>query len=165
MGRLGCFLLGGAVGAGIALLFAPRSGEETRALVAEKADEYWGRGQVWYDQGKTRIQDGIAGVQPAITRTGDELRDKIESARTLIAEQVARNAAAARDIINDKVPAASEKINQVADVVRGRIDTAASKIVDKATSIAQEDGVGTAAEAAAASMRLDGTDSTAAAKA
>jgi gas vesicle protein len=148
MARFGSFLLGGVIGAGIALLFAPRTGEETRALIAEKADECWGRGQTWYDQGKTRIQDGVAGVQPAINRTGDELRDKIDNARALIAEQVAKNAAAARDIINDRVPVAAEKINQAADVVRGHIDTAATRIRDRATAIAGQDGVNTAAEAA-----------------
>jgi gas vesicle protein len=149
MGRFGSFLLGGAIGAGIALLLAPRSGEETRALVAEKADEYWGRGQTWYDQGKTRFQEGVAGVQPAINRTGDELRDKIDNARTLIAEQVAKNAAAARDVINDKVPVAAERITQTVDVVRGHIDSAASKLKSKTITAAEEDGVSTVAEAVA----------------
>jgi gas vesicle protein len=138
MGRFGSFLVGGVIGAGIALLFAPRSGEETRALVAEKADEYWGKGQSWYDQGKTRVQESVAGVQPAINRTGDELREKIDNARALIAEQVAKNAATARDVINDKVPVAAERINQVADVVRGRIDSAAEKLQTKAEAIVAE---------------------------
>jgi gas vesicle protein len=137
------------------LLFAPRNGEETRALVAEKADEYWGRGQTWYSEGKTRIQDGVAAVATTTTKTGDELREKIESARTLIAEQVARNAAAARDLINDKVPVAAEKINQAADVVRGRIDSAATRIRDRATAIANEDGVGTVGELDSAAASED----------
>lgn len=139
MGKFGSFLLGGALGAGIALLLAPRSGEESRALVAEKADEYWGKGQVWYDQSKVRVQDSVAGVQPTINQKGDELRDKIENARTLIAEQVAKNAAAAREVINDKVPVAAEKINQAADVVRGHLDNAADLLKDKATVTAAGD--------------------------
>jgi gas vesicle protein len=154
MGKFGSFLLGGAIGVGVALLFAPRTGEETRALVAEKADEYWGRGQTWYDQGKTRVQDGVAGVQPAINKTGDELREKIDNARTLIAEQVAKNAATARDVINDKVPVAAERINQAADVVRGRIDTAATKLKDRATALADEDAAA-APEAVAAANAPD----------
>jgi gas vesicle protein len=139
VGRLVSFLLGGAVGAGLALLFAPRSGEETRALVAEKTDEYWGKGQVWYDQGKTRVQESVAGVQPAINQKSDELREKIENARTLIAEQVAKNAAAARDVINEKVPVAGEKINQAVDVVKGRIDSAAEQLKNRTAVIAAED--------------------------
>jgi hypothetical protein len=124
-------------------------------LIAEKADEYWGKGQVWYDQGKTRIQDGVAGVQPAINKTSDELRDKIDNARALIAEQVAKNAAAARDAINDKVPVAAERINQAADVVRGHIDTAAIKIMDRAVAIAGQDGADTAAASAAAPEKAE----------
>jgi gas vesicle protein len=141
VGKLTSFLVGGALGAGLALLLAPRSGEETRALVAEKADECWGKGQTWYDQGKTRVQEGVAGVQPAINQKGDELREKIDNARTLIAEQVAKNAAAARDVINDKVPVAAEKINQAADVVRGRIDSAAGALKDKTAEVAAKDAV------------------------
>ncbi len=152
MGKLGSFLLGGIVGAGLALLFAPRSGEETRALVADKADEYWGKGQDIYGQGKARIAE----VQPVIAQKGDELREKIDNARTLIADQVAKNAASAREVISEKVPAASEKINQAADVVRGHIDNAAAKVKEIATSRggAKEDEVaataGATADAAAA---------------
>lgn len=139
MGKIGSFLLGGAIGAGVALLLAPRSGEESRALVAEKADEYWGKGQTLYGQGKVRVQEGVASVQPAVAQKSDELRDKIENARTLIAEQVAKNAAAARDVINDKVPVAAENIKQAADVVRGHLDTAADLLKDKAATIAGGD--------------------------
>ena len=156
MGRFGSFLLGGVVGAGVALLFAPRNGEETRALVAEKADEYWGKGQTWYGEGKARVQEGVASVQPAINRTGDELHEKIDNARTLIAEQVAKNAAAARDVINDKMPVAAEKISQAADVVRGRIDDDTTLIKDKAATIKGGDAaVAEVVEAAEAPEKVE----------
>ncbi|MDR1422490.1 MAG: YtxH domain-containing protein [Coriobacteriales bacterium] len=140
MGKFGSFVIGGLVGAALGILFAPRSGEETRAQLAEKADEYWGKGVSFYDQGKARVQEGVAGVQPVINQKSDELRAKIDNARTLIAEQVAKNAAAARDAINDKVPVAAEKINSAVDVVRGQLDNAASALRTKASAIATEDG-------------------------
>ena len=143
MGKVGSFILGGLVGATVALIFAPRSGEETRALVAEKADEYWGKGQTWYNQGKVYVKEGVSGVQPTISKKSDELRQKIDNARTLIAEQVAKNASAARDVINDKVPVAAEKINQAADVVRGRIDSAADLLRPKSDETASQDWTGT----------------------
>jgi len=37
--KLAYFLVGGGIGAVIALLFAPRSGRETRELIAQKANE------------------------------------------------------------------------------------------------------------------------------
>jgi gas vesicle protein len=39
MSKLAYFLVGGGIGAIIALLFAPRSGRETRDLIAQKAAE------------------------------------------------------------------------------------------------------------------------------
>ncbi|MCL1891156.1 MAG: YtxH domain-containing protein [Coriobacteriia bacterium] len=136
---LGSLIVGGAIGAALALLYAPRRGDETRAIVADKVDEIWGQGQEFYSQGYTKIQEGITAAQPVIDKVqegihaaqpviakkNDELREKIESARSVIADQVAKNAAAARDTINDKVPVASEKINQAVDVVKGQIDAAA----------------------------------------
>lgn len=38
--KFGMFLIGGVVGAVAALLAAPRSGAETRAMVADKAGEF-----------------------------------------------------------------------------------------------------------------------------
>ena len=34
----GAFLLGGAIGAGIALLYAPRSGQETREMLVDEGE-------------------------------------------------------------------------------------------------------------------------------
>lgn len=135
MGKLGSFIAGGLIGAGLALLFAPRSGEETRAMVADKAEECWGKGYDLYDQGKTRLAD----AQPAIAKKSDELREKIDGARNLIAEQVAKNAANARDAINDKMPGASEKLSKAAEAVRGRIDSATSKVKEMATKTSSKE--------------------------
>ena len=38
-GDVSCFLLGLGVGIGIGLLFAPKSGEETRGMLKSKAEE------------------------------------------------------------------------------------------------------------------------------
>jgi len=64
------FLAGAAIGATVALLFAPQSGEETRRLIAEKASEgkdklseasreVAGKGRELYDKGR-RIADEAA---------------------------------------------------------------------------------------------------------
>ena len=42
--KLGMFLAGGLIGAGVALFYAPRTGVETRAMVADKAQAMWGPG-------------------------------------------------------------------------------------------------------------------------
>ena len=147
MGKFTSFLFGGAVGVVVGLLVAPRAGEETRAMVADKVDEYWGKSQDFYTTGVNRVQSGMSNIQPTVTQKGDELRDKIESARNLIADQVAKNAATARDVINDKIPVAAEKFSTAVDVARTQIDNAASALIGRATELSEESLGGTEAAA------------------
>ena len=111
---IGAFIAGGLIGAGIALLYAPRTGAETRAMVADRANVAWGnaqdfgvraqqrgqeiyedaaaRGQEFYQGAAARVQEAAEAVRPVVTEKNDELREKIEAARQRIASQVARNA-------------------------------------------------------------------------
>ncbi|MCL2632218.1 MAG: YtxH domain-containing protein [Coriobacteriia bacterium] len=151
MGKVTSFLFGGAVGVVVGVLIAPRSGEETRALVADKVDEYWGKGAEFYTKGVTRVQTGVSGFQPNanVTQRSDELREKIESARSLIADQVVKNAATARDAINDRIPIAAEKVSSVVDAARSQIDSAASALKNRATELSDESAELAEANAAA----------------
>ena len=42
MSKVGPFILGGLVGAVIGVLYAPRTGDQTRALLSEKINAVWG---------------------------------------------------------------------------------------------------------------------------
>jgi len=138
MGKFTSFLIGGAVGGILGLLLAPRSGAETRAIVADRVDDYWGKSQDFYHQSVNRIQDSYSRVQPEVSKRGDELREKIDNARTIIADQVAKNARAARDAINDKIPVAAEKVSQVVDSARSQIDSAATALKDRAAEFSAD---------------------------
>ena len=52
--KFGAFIVGGLVGAGVALLCAPRKGVETRALVADKASAAFGQAQTLGVYGRNR---------------------------------------------------------------------------------------------------------------
>jgi gas vesicle protein len=69
-GGVGDFLLGALIGAGVALLFAPRSGRETRADISRRA---------------RAAQDRVRGVAEEVT---DQVVDKFEGARSRIEEQI-----------------------------------------------------------------------------
>ncbi len=99
------FLIGAVAGAAAALLLAPQSGEQTRALVTEKAgavaseakDFGTGLPGTAQDVLKTVQDKGmglVGGAAPAAPATADadELREKIEAARQRIAAQVMANA-------------------------------------------------------------------------
>ncbi|MBI3913424.1 MAG: YtxH domain-containing protein [Chloroflexi bacterium] len=102
------FLIGGVVGAAVALLLAPQSGEETRSLIRERglelrtrgielseeariraeqlasdarqrAEELEKRGRMALDEQRTRLQDAIEEGKEAASRKRDELMSRLES--------------------------------------------------------------------------------------
>lgn len=63
---IGTFLLGVAMGAGIALLFAPRSGSATRQLIGDRARE----------AGDT-VREAVADVTDSVVERAEEVRDRV----------------------------------------------------------------------------------------
>ena len=70
-GKLTWFLMGAALGAACALLYAPKSGKETRDFITQKAQEasdtvtgtsrdLYDRGKEVYDKGKQVVDDAAA---------------------------------------------------------------------------------------------------------
>ncbi len=70
-GKLTWFLMGAALGAACALLYAPKSGKETRNLITQKAQDasnavsgtgrdIYERGRDVYDKGKQVVDDAAA---------------------------------------------------------------------------------------------------------
>ena len=121
MGRIKAFLLGGLIGAGAALILAPQAGEQTRAMVAEKAGALAGEAKDFgaglpdsatdlyknlVDRGGSLVQDAQGAGDAALKADQDELREKIEAARQRIAAQVMENAEKAQEAT--EVEAAAE---------------------------------------------------------
>ncbi len=117
MGRISSFITGASIGVIAALLLAPKSGEQTRAFVAEKANAVAGEAkdfgagfpgaaqdilQTAQEKGAEFVKAATGKGQeiasqvsgPAPSQPDDELRQKIEAARQRIAAQVAENAEA-----------------------------------------------------------------------
>jgi gas vesicle protein len=122
---IGAFLFGGLLGAGIALLYAPRSGKETREAVSVKVNDVWGqaqemgasattnvsqfahdvgkKSQEFYGSAASKFQETTSNVKPVFAEKSDELRDKIEAARQRISSQVVKNAEAAHEAVSNVV--------------------------------------------------------------
>ena len=58
--RLGTFVLGGAVGALVGILLAPRSGRELRGSIADRAGEARDRGRESYFETQERLRERLA---------------------------------------------------------------------------------------------------------
>lgn len=117
MGRttsvIGSFLLGGIIGAGLGILFAPRSGAETREYLSDKALEYWERADEAYEVGRERALEFYeAGVERAteVVEVGrekaavatDQLRHKLDATRERLIDALEHDGTAA----DDEVPVA-----------------------------------------------------------
>ena len=121
MGRISSFVTGAALGVIAALLLAPQTGEQTRALVAEKANAVTGEAKDFGAGFPASAQDAIksekaasltkgvaAPAAPAASVADDELREKIEAARQRIAAQVAANAEATKAAAEEVQEAVAE---------------------------------------------------------
>lgn len=88
-GGIGSFILGALVGAGVALLFAPQSGEETQEEIRRRArrlkSQAEDRLRAAQEQLETRLEQARANVQGRV----DSVRGAVESGR-----QAARDARA-----------------------------------------------------------------------
>ena len=122
MGRISSFVTGAALGVIAALLLAPQTGEQARALVAEKANAVTGEAKDFGAGLPASAQDAIKSAQekaasftkgaapaaPAASVADDELREKIEAARQRIAAQVAANAEATKAAAEEVQEAVAE---------------------------------------------------------
>ena len=92
-GRVGDFLLGALIGAGVALLFAPRTGRETRADIGRRARAAQDRVRDVAEGVTEQVVDGFEGAR-------SRLEEQIETARSDIVakkDQVTRAMEAGRE--------------------------------------------------------------------
>jgi len=70
------FIVGGLTGAVVSLLFAPQSGEETRALIKDKSIELRDKAQVSAEEAIARAEAATAEARARADDLARQLRDK-----------------------------------------------------------------------------------------
>ena len=75
------FILGGLSGAVIALLFAPQSGEETRALIKDKSIELRDKAQVSAEEAIARAEAAAAEALSRADELGKQLLERAPKAK------------------------------------------------------------------------------------
>ena len=120
--KLGIFLAGGVAGAAVALLCAPRTGQEARTLVAEKVNAAWGQAQnIGADAGSNaqhayqnvaaRGQEVVSNVQAR----GQEVAGQAAARVQEVAAKVKPSFTQDNDELREKIEAARQRsANQVA---------------------------------------------------
>ncbi len=75
------FFLGGLIGAGVALLFAPRSGKETREKIKEFAGEAKGKAEEVIEQVKGKVSTAVEKGKEVIEERKSILTTAIEAGK------------------------------------------------------------------------------------
>jgi len=86
------FMLGGLIGAALALLFAPQPGQETQSMLREKGIELKGKlEEMSPEEAKSAIKqalkEAIEEGKLAATRTKEEMLDKLEHMKADLPDQ------------------------------------------------------------------------------
>lgn len=134
--KLGVFLTGGLLGAGVALLYAPRAGAETRQCIAHRAMQVWGQAQDFGNQaaeyGQEMYDDAVEYGQELYTEASEVGKQVYSQAAT----HATAAAAQATTAVNNVKPVFAEKN----DDLRHKIDAARERIaaqVAKNAEVAQ----------------------------
>jgi len=101
LGAFGLLAVGAVVGAAVALLLAPRTGDETRELLRERgsdlAKQARERGSVWarraqetMGDAQTRAQEYLGRGREAVEDTSAQLKAAFEAGRGAMREEIAR---------------------------------------------------------------------------
>lgn len=108
-GGFGAFILGALVGAGVALLFAPQSGEETQ-------EEIRARAQKLKDAAEERVREAQHNLEGRISSARENVQGRVDTVR----EAVTAGREAARDARDDL----EQKLDQSKAAYRAGIDAA-----------------------------------------
>lgn len=106
----GAFLLGAVVGAGIALLFAPRSGKETQEHLKAQA-------RALRDVAQERVHTVQEGLEERLGRAGDQVREQMESVKGAV-DAGRRAALDARAELEDRIETSKAAYRAASDAAR-----------------------------------------------
>ena len=78
---IGPFLLGLALGAGAALLFAPRTGEETRRMLGDRARDAGTKARQAFDDMSATVQDQFGAIRERVEETVGDASEVVRRRR------------------------------------------------------------------------------------
>ncbi len=84
------FLLGGIVGAGLALLLAPQAGKETRAKIKETAEDVKEKAETYIKEAKEKISSTLDKAKETLDEKKSAITKAFEAGKEAYEKEVAR---------------------------------------------------------------------------
>lgn len=84
--QVGSFIMGALVGAGLALLFAPKSGEETQAELKERALKLRDSAEERVREAQRQLEDRLEAARAGVTERLDTVKDAVAAGRQAAVE-------------------------------------------------------------------------------
>jgi gas vesicle protein len=136
-GSVGSFLIGLTVGAGIALLFAPRSGAETRRAIGDGARRVRDRASDMVEDATETVTDTFDAARARVEERLDSVRHAVELKKQQVMSAVDAGRAAAehaRDELERRIAETKAAYRDATDpVYRPRTATAGARVTVRAT--------------------------------
>ena len=98
------FIVGGLSGAVVALLFAPQSGDETRALIRDKSIELRDKAQITAEEAIARAEAAAADARAR----ADDLARQLRERGQVVVDDVRERGKSAVDAVRSKVKRSDE---------------------------------------------------------
>ena len=134
MSKVTSFIIGGLVGAGIAMLFAPKPGEQTRAIVAEKANAVWGEavdfGAGMPDSAKDLYKTAREKASALLKDTPGVVQDFANEVQSKTSDFAEEAPSQAKD--------AGKPSDEAADELREKIEAARKRIAEQVMQNAEQ---------------------------
>ena len=102
------FIVGGLSGAVVALLFAPQTGEETRALIKDKSIELRDRAQISAEEAIARAEAAAADARARADELAKQLRERGQT----VVDDVRERGKTAVDAVRSKAMRKSDETSE-----------------------------------------------------
>lgn len=147
--KIGAFLLGGVVGAVVGILLAPRSGEETRTMIADKANDVWGEAQEWGSQASAAAQRAYKNAAAKGQEVVSELTSKGQEVVQAATGKIQEAAGNVKPVFEEKNDELRDKIDAARQRIAAQVAKNAQESTDQAIDAdAKDDSAAPAADQA-----------------
>jgi gas vesicle protein len=134
----GAFVLGGLLGAVLALLFAPRSGKETREMIAERGQEYLDGAMDTYEDGREKLVDAYSAATSSAAERAEDLKVKVDEVNEALKVKVDEAAVAARSKVTEFGKDARAGIKTGSAAAKTGVDVASEKAKEALEFVAEK---------------------------